>query len=296
MRSRTVGSRADGPTGTMKRMVAAPAPTTSSSTSRGGGDVVRQVVVLGGALVSAFAGYWGSGAGGGTSQQEVGDGALAADATPVAPGEPAFAIWSVIYVGLVAYAVWQALPAQRTGERQRRTGWLVLASMVLNAAWIGVVQADLIAVSLVVILSILAVLVIAVRRLGEHRPTGPLEGVVVDGTLGLYLGWVTVATVANAFSVAVAAGADAESAAADAWAVVALAVAGTAGVAHAVWTRGRLAVGAAMVWGLVWIVVARTSGDLRSAPAAVAAGVAAAAVVLASALARGRRRGSTPAR
>lgn len=270
----------------------APLATSSSpsvSTPPAPSDLARQVVVLVGAVLAALAGYWGSGAAGGTSQQEVGDGALAADATPVAPGEPAFTIWSVIYLGLLAYAVWQVLPAQRQDARQRRTGWLVLVSMVLNAAWIGVVQADLIWLSLLVILAILAVLVITVRRLGERAASGPLEAVVVDGTLGLYLGWVTVATVANTFSVAVAAGVDARAAAADAWAVVALAVAGAAGVTHASWTRGRLTVGAAMVWGLAWVVVARTTGDLRSTAAAVAAGVAALAVLIVTVVARSRR-------
>lgn len=256
-------------------------------------DVVRQVVVLVGALLATFAGYWGSGAGGGRSQQEVGDGALAADATPVAPGQPAFGIWSVIYLGLVAYAVWQALPAQRDDARQRRTGWLVLASMVLNAAWIGVVQADLLTASVAVIVVLLAVLVVTVARLGERAPGGRVETVVVDGTLGLYLGWVTVATVANTFAVAVAADVDATSAAAEVWAVIGLAAAGAAGVGYAVWTRGRLAIGAAIAWGLVWVVVARTTGDLRSGPAAVAAGVAATVVAVVTFLARRRRAGAS---
>lgn len=254
-------------------------------------DLTRQVVVLVGAVLAALAGFWGSGAAGGTGQQEVGDGVLAADATPVAPGEPAFTIWSVVYAGLLAYAVWQALAQQRTDARQRRTGWPVLASMVLNAVWIAVVQADLITLSLLVIVAILAVLVVTVRRLGERSASGPLEAVVVDGTLGLYLGWVTVATVANAFSVAVATGFDARSAVADAWAVVALLLAGAAGVAHALWTRGRLPVGAAMAWGLAWVVVARTTGDLRSTPAAIAAGVAAIAVVIVTVAVRVRRGG-----
>ncbi len=262
---------------------AAPARTTR--------DVVRQVVVLVGALLATAAGFWGSGAGGGRSQQEVGDGALSADATPVAPAEPAFGIWSVIYLGLVAYAVWQALPAQRDDARQRRTGWLVLASMVLNAAWIAVVQVDLLPASVVVIAVLLAVLLLVVARLGERAPRGWLEAVLVDGTLGLYLGWVTVATVANTFAVAVAGGYDATSAGADAWAVVGLAAAGAAGMAYAVWTRGRLAIGAAIVWGLAWVVAARTVGEPRSTTAAVAAGIAALVVAAATVVARLRRPG-----
>ena len=242
-------------------------------------DVVRQVVVLVGSALAIVAAFLGSGAAG-ESQREVGDGALATDATPVAPGEPAFTIWSVIYTGLVAYAVWQALPAQRADPRQRSVGWLVLGTMVLNAGWIGVVQAGALEVSVAVIAVLLAMLLLTMARLRGSGPRGALEAVVLDGTMGLYLGWVTVATVANAFAVAVASGAPAQGSAADAWAVGALTVAGAAGVGYAVWTRGRLAIGGAIAWGLCWVVVARTTGDLLSTPAAVAAGVAAGVVVV----------------
>jgi len=279
------------------------APGAVPEPGRRGGDVARQVAVVVGAVLSAVAGWLGSGAAGGPSQQEVGDGALAADATPVAPGEPAFMIWSVIYAGLFAYAVWQALPARRADERQRRVGWLVLAAMLLNAAWIGVVQGGLLVLSVPVILALLAVLLVAVARLGERRPSGVVEAVVLDGTTGLYLGWVTVATIANVFAVVIAGTDDPAAAAAsttaDAWAVAALALAGVAGVASAVWTRGRLAIGAAIVWGLSWVVVARGSGDLVSLPAEVAAAVAAGAVTVATAgmavrRLRGRARAERP--
>ena len=285
--------RAGAPSPTMGRMTATTARPSSVRPSSST-DVARQVAVLVGAVLSAVAGYWGSGAGGGRSQEEVGDGALAADATPVAPGEPAFVIWSVIYTGLLAYAVWQALPGRREDPRQRRTGWLVLASMVLNAAWIGVVQLDLLVLSLPVIVAILVVLVVVVGRLEERPPDGVVETVLVDGTLGLYLGWVTVATVANTFAVVVSGAADpaaaAASPAADVGAVVGLTLAGVAGIAYALWTRGRLAIGAAIVWGLVWVAVARSSGDLVSVPADVAARVAAGAVVVATVGLRVRRR------
>ncbi len=250
----------------------APTSTVAPASVSTTGDVVRQVTVLIGAVLATVAAFLGSGAGGGS---QVGDGALSADATPVAPGSGAFSIWSVIYTGLVLYAVWQALPAQREDGRQRRVGWLVLATMLLNALWIGVVQADLLPASLAVIAVLLVVLVVTMRRLVEAAPRGRAEAVVLDGTLGLYLGWVTVATIANTFAVVVAGGVDPRSHAADLAAVGALAVAAAAGVMYAVWTRGRLAIGAAIVWGLVWVAVARSTGDLQSTPAAVAAAGAA---------------------
>ena len=70
----------------------------------------------------------------GTRVEESSGGALAADATLLAPAGPAFSIWSVIYLGLLGYTVWQWLPEQATDRRHRAIGWLAAASMVLNAA------------------------------------------------------------------------------------------------------------------------------------------------------------------
>ena len=56
--------------------------------------------------------------------------ALAADATLLAPAGPAFSIWSIIYIGLAAYTIWQWFPANAVTERTRRTGWLIAVSML----------------------------------------------------------------------------------------------------------------------------------------------------------------------
>lgn len=251
-------------------------------------DVVRQVTVLLGSLLAIAGAFIGSGALG-ESQPEVGDGALAADATLVAPGQPAFSIWSVIYTGLLAYAVWQALPARRTDPRQRRVGWLVLASMVLNALWIGVVQLEALVWSVPVIVLLLVTLAVVHVRLVASRPRGVVEAVVLDGTAGLYLGWVSVATIANVAAVLTAQGLTVLGLGGETWAVVVLAVAAIVGCGLAVHGRGRLAVGAALAWGLTWIAVARATGEPRSLSTATAAAVAAAVVVVATVMMRLRR-------
>lgn len=246
-------------------------------------DRARQVAVLVGSLLAVAGAFLGSGALGGTPVAEAAGGALSADATHLAPGSPAFSIWSVIYTGLVVGAVRQALPAQRRDPRQRRLGWLVLASMVLNAVWIGVVQADALALSVVVIVALLVTLAAVLVRLGERPPSGRVEHVVVDGTLGLYLGWVCVATAANVAAALASAGLTDPPGGADAWAVAVLAVVALLGLAVARYGGGRLGVALAMAWGLAWIAVARSVDEPRSATTAVAA-TCAAVVVLGSAL------------
>ena len=81
--------------------------------------------------------------------EESAGGALSAEATRLAPAGPAFSIWSVIYLGLAAYTIWQWLPSSVT-ERTRSTGWLAAVSMLLNAGWLLVTQQGWIWVSVVV--------------------------------------------------------------------------------------------------------------------------------------------------
>jgi hypothetical protein len=271
---------------------AAEGPSLSADGGRSGppapADAARQAAVAVGALLAVVVSFIGSGAVLGTPIAEAAGGALAADATLVAPAGPAFSIWSVIYAGLVALAVFQLLPARRTDPRQRRAGWLVLASLVLNAGWILCVQAGWVAVTVPVIVALLAVLVAAWVRLLRTPPTSRAEAVVVDGTVGLYLGWVSIATVANAAAALADAGVDRTGTAATTWAVVVLALAAGVGVLLALAGRGRLAPAAALAWGLAWIAVARAGAGAEppSTATAVAAALAAVVVAVVTVLAR----------
>ena len=255
---------------------------TSAELTTPRGDLARQITVATSAVLAVIGAFVGSGAAGGTPVQDASGGALAADATLLAPGGGAFSIWSVIYVGLVAYAVWQFLPAQRAAQRQRRLGYLVAASLVLNAAWILAIQFDQLALSVPIIVALLVVLILAFRICRATRPADRVDAVLTDGTIGLYLGWVSVATAANITAVLVAAGFDGWGLAPEAWAIGVLAAVGVIGVCLAIWDGGRIAPTLSLAWGLSWIAVARLTDAPPSTPTAVAAITAAAAIVIAT--------------
>ena len=108
-------------------------PQPASETTASAADLVRQTGVISASVFMLIAAMVGTGLFGGTAVQDLQGGALDADASYLAPARPAFQIWSVIYLGLIAYAIWQALPAQRHDTRQERIGWWVAASLILNA-------------------------------------------------------------------------------------------------------------------------------------------------------------------
>ncbi|MGB3595274.1 MAG: tryptophan-rich sensory protein, partial [Ornithinimicrobium sp.] len=168
-------------------------------------DRIRQVGVSAAEIFCVVGTLYGVGVLG-TRVEESSGGALAADATRLAPAGPAFSIWSVIYLGLAAYTVWQWLPSQSARSLHRRIGWWVAASMVLNATWLLVTQQGWIWLSVVVILVLALVLGLLLKRLTPRPRPRVVERVAVDGTFGLYLGWVAVATCANVTAALVSSG------------------------------------------------------------------------------------------
>ncbi len=260
-----------------------------------GRDRARQLSVTVAEILCVVGTLLGIGLIGGTRVEESAGGALSAEATRLAPAGPAFSIWSVIYLGLAAYTVWQWLPSSVT-ERTRSTGWLAAASMLLNAGWLLVTQQGWIWASVVVILVLALVLGELLRRLTRRPATGVAERVVVDGTFGLYLGWVAVATCANVTAALVASGVRPSDAVSDTLAVVVLLVAAALGVVFARTLSGRWAVAAAMAWGLGWIAVGRTSGSPQSLVVALFAAVAALVVLAVVPWARQRSAQPSPAR
>lgn len=257
---------------------AAAAPTLSR-------DRVRQVTVLVGAVVAVVGATIGSGAFGGQPIQDAAGGALSATATPVAPDSPAFSIWSVIYTGLAVFAVVQALPRYATDPRLRAVSWWVLASMLLNALWIGVVQLGSVGGSVVVIVTLLAVLATMFVTLLRIARTAPVPSYVTDVTVGLYLGWVSIATLANTAAFLADAEVGELGLGATTWSVILLVAGAALSTAYAVYGRRRAAlvvpVGLAIGWGLLWIGIGRTNGPLVDETVGTAAFVAAAAAALA---------------
>jgi hypothetical protein len=234
-------------------------------------DRIRPWAVLIALPVTLAAAALGSGLFGGTEVQASSSGALSDSATPLAPDGPAFSIWSVIYLGLAAYAVWQVLPRQRRDPRQRAIGWLAVASLVLNAAWILCAQAGLLPLTVVVILLLLAVLLAIFEQLRRWRPASRLEAVVVDGTFGLYLGWVSVATVANIAAFLADAGVRPDPF--ELPTILVLLLVAVVAALIALRGAGRIAPALAMVWGVAWIGVGRAIGEPASATVALAAAV-----------------------
>ncbi len=192
--------------------------------------------------------------------------------SPFTPDDRTFAIWAVIYTGLLAYVIYQALPAQRDDEELQAIAGPFIVSSLANMGWILAWQYEVIDLSMVFMLVILGCLVVIHRRLGIVNPNASwLRKLVVHLPFSLYVGWITVATLANISSVQAAHGWLDAGMSVTAWTLVKLAVAGAIG-ATVVLRRGDVAFGLVVVWA-AWGIWRNTGGALQVHGAAMAVAV-----------------------
>jgi len=141
-----------------------------------------------------------------------------------------FSIWGVIYLALLAFVVYQALPSQRQDPSIARLGTPFKINCVSNALWLIVWHHDQLVLSLLIMLVILATLVIIYRSLlAQVSRATFLQHVVLFLPFSLYTSWISVATIANISIVQIAHGWDNAGLTAVNWTLLKLAVAGAVG-------------------------------------------------------------------
>jgi translocator protein len=113
--------------------------------------------------------------------------------TNITPAGYAFAIWSLIYLGMVAFSIYQMLGANVARFRGIRS--LYIMSCALNCAWIYFWHQDQIAICLAIILSLLAVLFFINVKLKNFDSIA--DSAIVKAPFGIYFGWVTAASLVN---------------------------------------------------------------------------------------------------
>ncbi len=143
------------------------------------------------------------------------------------PAGYAFAIWGLIYLGLIALGCYQLPPAQHQNPKfHPHTYFLVLASLA-QCLWIYLFLTRQFGLSVLAMVEILLFLVAFYLRI--HRPRQLQHLTTRDRwllyrPLSLYLGWISVATIVNVASALSVSG----------W--------GNWGIAPEIWTAGMMAI------------------------------------------------------
>lgn len=171
------------------------------------------------------------------------------------PAGYVFSIWGLIYLGWLAFAIYQLLPAQRDNPRLRRVGYLFVWSGVANMAWLFFWHYEYFILTVVVMLILLLLLIAIYLRLQIRKvQVASLERWCVDIPFSVYLGWITVATIANITALLSYLQWDGWGISPEVWTLIML----TAGVciASAVsLTRGDIAYMLVIIWAFMGIAV-----------------------------------------
>jgi hypothetical protein len=171
------------------------------------------------------------------------------------PAGYVFAIWGVIYIGWIAFAIYQALPAQKESPRLRKLGYLFALSGLFNAAWLFCWHYNQFGLSVLVMLGLLGLLIASYLRLNVGRtPVGTAEKWSVDVPFSTYLGWISVATIANVTDWLYFVNWNGFGIAPEIWAVIMLLVASLVGVLMAL-TRRDSAYLFVFAWSFVGIAI-----------------------------------------
>jgi hypothetical protein len=178
------------------------------------------------------------------------------------PAGYVFAIWTIIFVGWIAFAIYQFLPAQKENPRLQKLGYWFALSGVFNAAWLFCWHYNLFGLSVLVMLALLGTLIASYLKLDVGRaPVSSGERWIVDIPFGVYLGWISVATVANITSWLYSINWNGFGIVPQVWAVIMLGVASLVGLGMALTRRdaGYLFV---FVWAFAGIAVKQASEPL----------------------------------
>lgn len=115
--------------------------------------------------------------------------------TFITPSGYAFAIWSLIYFGLVLFSIYQFLPAQRSNSRLRKIRTMYILSCAANYAWLYAWHYEMILFSLFWMFVLLGSL--AFINVNLQNTKSVAETVLARVPFNLYFGWVTAATIIN---------------------------------------------------------------------------------------------------
>ncbi|HKL11007.1 MAG TPA: hypothetical protein VJ990_06160 [Clostridia bacterium] len=143
------------------------------------------------------------------------------------PAGLTFSIWGLIYALLAMFILHQFHSLKkRNGKFIGHIGIWFIVSSIANIGWIFAWHYRQISLSLAFMLIILLSLIVIVVRLRPNRKyaTG-LERIAVYHAFSIYLGWISVATIANVTAVFVTIGWNGLGIAAEFWTVLVIAVA-----------------------------------------------------------------------
>ena len=189
------------------------------------------------------------------------------------PAGYVFSIWSLIYLGLIAYGIFQVLPSQKKNPRLRSIGYLFVLSSLANITWLFLWHYEVFLFTPVAMLTLLISLIAIYLRLDVGRAeVSSAEKWSVHIPFSIYLGWISVATIANITQWLYYLGWNGWGIPPEVWAVIMLAAGVVISILMSL-TRGDVAYSLVLVWAYIGIAVKQAGTPLVAYSALVGVGL-----------------------
>ena len=164
-----------------------------------------------------------------------------------------FSIWGLIYLALIAFAIYSITPRGKQDEDIDAIAWWFVAANLFNTAWVLLWHNLQFSLTLIAIFGLLLSLVAIYLMLGVGKSQrSRVEKLLVEAPFSIYLGWATVAVVANVTQVLYSSGWRGAPLSESAWAVIMLAVAALLG-GLMIFLRKEVAYPLVLTWAFVGI-------------------------------------------
>lgn len=190
-----------------------------------------------------------------------------------------FSIWSVIYIGLAAFTVYQFLPSQANDRVAQRVAVLFIISCLLNLSWLLAWHYLWIGTSVVImVLLLLTLILIYLNVTRQNSKNTRAYRFMVALPFRIYLGWISVATIANISAYLTSIGWDGGAIGGLGWTLIMIGATVVLGLLS-LWTRHDYFYTLVLVWGLSGIAAGQAQETAVLVAGIVAALILAAAIV-----------------
>jgi len=212
-----------------------------------------------------------------------------ANPTLITPAGYVFSIWGVIYILLGIFMVYQVLPSQKGKEYHAKIGWLFVLSSLLNIVWLFLWQFEYLSLSVVLMFLLLATLIAIYLRLNIGKSAVALrEKLAVHAPFSVYLGWITIASIANVSVTLVSVGWDGFGINPETWALLIILIALLITLL-VIATRKDIAYGLVIIWALLGIAVKQSGNQTVVTATEISAVIIAIALALSILISRLKR-------
>jgi hypothetical protein len=159
------------------------------------------------------------------------------------------------------FVVFQALPSEKGKEVRKNVGWLFVLSSIFNIVWLFLWQFEYLGFSVVIMFLLLATLILIYLRLEIGKSTVKLlEKIAFHLPFSIYMGWITIASIANVATTLVSVNWDGFGIDPETWAIIIVITALSIAVL-VVLMRKDIAYGLVVIWALVGIAVKQSTNQ-----------------------------------